>query len=176
MFDKLYEILAEIWSDVWFLKIINQNEKGVRLRMGKFQKELEPGIVFKAPFIDNILQHYIGDDTIQMPSQKLSTKDNKTITISGMILYTVSDIKPFLLNASVPIQTVSDIATGVISDIVLTHTWDELVESLEKLNNKISISVRRECKEWGVHIKYVRLTDITSSRSFNIFKSNETHL
>jgi regulator of protease activity HflC (stomatin/prohibitin superfamily) len=176
MFDKLYELLTSVWSDIWFFKIINQNEKGLRLRVGVVNKELKPGLVFKAPFIDNIMQQYVGDDTIQFPSQKLTTKDGKVVTITGMMLYNITDVKPFLLNASIPTQTLSDVATGVISDIVLKHTWAELIESLEQLNNKISISVRRECKEWGVHVEYVRLTDITVSRTFNIFKNSEAHL
>ena len=53
MFDKLYELLTSVWSDIWFFKIINQNEKGLRLRVGVVNKELKPGLVFKAPFIDN---------------------------------------------------------------------------------------------------------------------------
>lgn len=176
MFDKLIDILILIWNDLWMFKIINQNEKGILLRMGKMKKILNPGLVFKIPFIDQVLQQYVQDDTIALPSQKLITKDGKGITITGMVLYSVEDVEPFILNASIPAQTISDITAGVISQQILELDYNEILESLEKLSHKISIAVRRECKGWGVKIEYVKLTDITVSRSFNIFKNNEGHL
>lgn len=176
MFDKLLDILILIWNDVWCFNIINENEKGLRLRFGKKNKILEPGLVFKYPFIDTIIKQYVKEDTIILPSQKLMTKDGVSITITGMVLYSVDDIEPFVLNASIPTQTVSDVAAGAISELILEMDYKEILESLEKLSHKISIAVRRECKHWGVKLEYVKLTDITTSRSFNIFKNSESHL
>ena len=176
MFDKIIDLLTLLWNDLWCFKIINVNEKGVRLRFGKINKIMDAGLVFKMPFVDNLIIQYVKDDTILLPSQKLTTKDGKTITITGMVLYCVEDIQPFVLNASVATQSISDVALGTISDVILKMTYDEILESLEKLSNEISKAVRRECKQWGVKIEYVRLTDITTSRTFNVFKNSDSHL
>jgi regulator of protease activity HflC (stomatin/prohibitin superfamily) len=176
MFDRIIDLIVLVWNDIWIFKIINVNEKGVRLRFGKVNKIMDAGLAFKLPFVDNIIIQYVKDDTILLPSQKLTTNDGKTITITGMVLYCVEDVQPFVLNASVAAQSIADVATGIISDVILQMTYDEILESLDKLSNEISKAVRRECKQWGVKIDYVRLTDITVSRTFNVFKNSDSHL
>jgi len=176
MFDRIIDLIILVWQDVWIFKIINVNEKGVRLRFGKVNKMMDAGLAFKLPFVDNIIIQYVKDDTILLPSQKLTTKDGKTITITGMVLYCVEDVQPFVLNASVATQSIADVATGIISDVILQMTYHEILQSLDKLSNEISKAVRRECKQWGVKIEYVRLTDITTSRTFNVFKNSDSHL
>ena len=176
MLDKLIDIIIIAWEHIWFIKIINENERGILLRFGKLKKQLSSGMVFKIPFIDQVLIQYVKDDTILLPSQKLTTKDGKTITVTGMILYNVDDVVPFILNASVPTQSITDVAQGSIAEMILSMTYEEIVESLEKLSNEISKSVRRDCKHWGAKIQYVKLTDITVSRTFNVFKNSDSHL
>jgi regulator of protease activity HflC (stomatin/prohibitin superfamily) len=176
MFDKLFDLLIVIWNDLWMFKIVRENERAIRLRFGKKNKHFGAGLVFKYPFIDEILVQYVCDDTVLLPSQKLTTKDGKSITITGVVLYSVEDVEPFVLNASVPTQTISDVAQGAISETIIGMNYPQIIESLEKLSNEISKDVRRECKHWGVKIHYVRLTDITLSRSFNVFKNSDSHL
>lgn len=177
MFDKLFDLIYNAWEELWFLRIIKQNELGLRLRFGKLHKRLNPGVVLKLPLgIDTVLIQYVGDDTIQLSAQPLTTKDNKSVSISGNILYHITDVEPFLLNASVPTVTISDIASAEIAKLILSHDWNEIVDGLEKMSNKISINVRRECKRWGVHVEYVQIVSISQSRSFNIMKYGESHL
>lgn len=176
MFDKLIDLIILIWNDITIFKEVSEFEEGVRLRFGKFNKILKPGWAFKIPFIDSIICKFVKDDTILLPSQKLTTKDNKTITLTGMVLYNVDDIKPYIINVNLPSQTISDVAMGVISDIIVERTYNEVVESIEKLSNEVSKIVRRECRQWGIKIEYVKITDICLSRTFNIFKNSESHL
>ena len=176
MLDKLLEILSNIWEDLWCFNIIKQNEKGVHLRLGKVKRIHEPGLVFKAPFVDQVLKQYVNDDTIMLPSQKITTKDGKTVTLRAMVMYNVTDVLPFVLNVNMACQSIADLTAGVISEMVIKMTYQELTTNLEELNNKITKIVRRECKHWGAHVEYVKFIDVTTSRSFNIFKDSDSHL
>lgn len=176
MFDKLIDILSIIWKDIWIFCIVRENEEGIRLRYGKLNKTVLPGIVFKIPFIDEVIIKYTKDDTILLPSQKLTTKDGKTITITGMVLYKVDNITEYILAVNLPQQSISDVAMGALTETIIERTYAEVLESIEKLGNEVSKRVRRECKKWGVVIEYVKITDITVSKSLNLFKNSEAHL
>lgn len=176
MFDRLLDLIITLWEDIWCLKIVRENNKGVLLRYGKVRRVYEPGLVFKLPFVDDLIIQFTGDDTIVLPSQKLITKDGKQVTVKAVVVYNVVDVIPFTMNVNQAYQSLSDVSSGVISDIILKLDYSELKDNLEELNNKASKAVRKEVKKWGAHIDTVSFTDITTSRSFNIFKDGEAHL
>ena len=54
-----------------------------------------------------------------------------------MVLYHVDNIEPYLMEVNLPQQSISDITLGVISEIIITKTYEELGGSMEKLVNDI---------------------------------------
>ena len=91
-----------------------------------------------------------------------------------MIIYKIDNIREFLLNCNNAQQVISDVAIGIIAENIIQSNYEETVNI--KIMNEISKQVRRDCKKWGVHIEYVKLTDLSLSRSFNIFKETEAHV
>lgn len=174
MFDKIIDLLIAVWKDIWFFQTIYEYEEGVKLRLGKYHKSLKPGIWFKWSVAEKILVHYAKDDTILLPSQKLTTKDGKTITARGVILYKIDDIKLFLTEVNQPQQAISDMAMGMISNNITTGNYEDCYN--DKIMNEITKDVRREAKRWGAYVTYVKLTDISLSRTFNISKESESHI
>lgn len=174
MFDKLIEVLVAIWDDIKPIVIVKHYEQAVRLRFGKYIGNWGPGTYFRWPGFTDVIIHYAKDDTILLPSQKLTTKDGKTITTRGIILYYIDDIRLFLTEVNAAQQAISDMAMGVIASTVVSSNYEDCYN--DKVMNEISKDVRREAKKWGAYIVYVKLTDISSSKTFNIFKENEAHL
>ena len=173
-FGALIQWIQSIWKIVWFFKIIREYEQGVLLFCGKFKKVLNPGLHFKWSVFEEIVSHYSKDDTILLPSQKLTTKDNKTLTVTGVVLYRIDDIELFLTKVNAPQQAISDAAMGIIAENIIQSDYENTINI--KIMNEISKQVRRDCKKWGVYIEYVKLTDLSLSKSINLFKETESHL
>ena len=173
-FGALISWLQSIWKIIWFFEVIREYEEGVLLRFGKFKKILKPGVHFKLSFIEEILTHYAKDDTILLPAQSLTTKDNKTVTVTGVVLYKIDDIESFLTLVNNAQQAISDSCMGIIAENIIQSDYEDTVNI--KIMNKISIQTRRDCKKWGVYIEYVKLTSLSLSRTINLSKESESHL
>ena len=173
-FSALIQWIQSIWKIVWFFQIIREYEQGVLLFCGKFKKTLQPGLHFKWSVFEEIQTHYSKDDTILLPSQKLTTKDNKTVTVTGVVLYRIDDIELFLTKVNAPQQAVSDSSMGIIAENIIQSDYENTINI--KIMNEISKQVRRDCKKWGVYIEYVKLTDLSLSKSINLFKETGSHL
>lgn len=174
MLDRLFDILIAIWDHLCPVNIVNKFDKGVHLRFGRFLRVLEPGLKWKLPFCDTFIIHWAEDDTISLPSQKLTTKDGKTVSVRGTILYHIDDIQKFALDVNDAQQAICDVAMGLIAENIIQSNYEETVST--QIMNEISKQVRRDCKKWGVYIEYVKIIDLSLSRSFNIFKEGESHL
>ena len=173
-FGALISWIQSIWKIIWVFEVIREYEEGVLLRFGKFKKALQPGVHFKLSFLEEIITHYAKDDTILLPSQSLTTKDNKTVTVTGVVLYKIDDIEAFLTLVNTPQQAISDSCMGIIAENIIQSDYEDTVNI--KIMNKISIQTRRDCKKWGVYIEYVKLTSLSLSRTINLSKESESHL
>ncbi len=174
MLDRLIDFILNLINEFFPIQIISQYEQGVRLRFGKLVGKCDPGLHFKIPFADQIMTHYAKDDTILLPSQKLTTKDGKTVSVRGVALYHIDDIEVFLLSVNNAQQAISDIAMGLVAENIIQSNYEDTIST--KIMNEISKQVRRDCKKWGVYIEYVKLTDLSLSKSVNIFKEEAAHL
>ena len=133
MLDRLVEWIIAVWDTIIPYKIINQFDRGVRLRFGKFKEVLEPDFHWKLPIFDTIIEHGSVWTTHSMPAQSLTTKDGKDIVVKGIIKYRVVDMKVFALEVWDAIDAISDMTQGIIFDIVKDKTWDDLQhEDLKK--------------------------------------------
>jgi regulator of protease activity HflC (stomatin/prohibitin superfamily) len=170
MFDKLVDWLITIWDSFVPYVIINQQNKGLRLRFGKYHEILEPGIHFKVPFFDGVFEQHVMWTTHSMPSQSLTTKDSKDVVVKGIIKYRIADYKTYTLEVWDATDAISDMTQGIIFDIVKNKTWDELQH--EDLKNSITKKARLEAKRWGIEIETVTLSDLAKIRSIRLLNDN----
>jgi regulator of protease activity HflC (stomatin/prohibitin superfamily) len=170
MFDKLVDLLVRFSMDILPFVIVEQWNGAVQLRYGKFIKVLYPGIHFKIPFFDSIIECPVITQSVNLPSQTLTTLDDESIVLKSIIRYRVSNIQTYLLGVMHANDVLIDTTQGMIRDVVELTTWDDLVDVNETITNKVKEYVVR----WGIEVEAVTITDLGIVKSFRIF-GDETH-
>jgi len=170
MFDKLVDLLVRFGMDMLPFVIIEQWNGAVQLRFGKFIKVLYPGIHFKIPFFDSIIECPVITQSVNLPSQTLTTLDDESIVLKSIIRYKVSNIRTYLLGVMHANDVLIDTTQGMIRDVVELTTWDDLVDVNETITNKVKEYVVR----WGIEVEAVTITDLGIVKSFRIF-GDEAH-
>jgi regulator of protease activity HflC (stomatin/prohibitin superfamily) len=165
MFDKLVDLLVRFSMDILPFVIVEQWNGAVQLRYGKFIKVLYPGIHFKIPFFDSIIECPVITQSVNLPSQTLTTLDDEGIVLKSIIRYRVSNIQTYLLSVMHANDVLIDTTQGMIRDVVELTTWDDLVDVNETITNKVKEYVVR----WGIEVEAVTITDLGIVKSFRIF-------
>jgi regulator of protease activity HflC (stomatin/prohibitin superfamily) len=165
MFDKLVDLLVRFSMDILPFVIVEQWNGAVQLRFGKFIKVLYPGIHFKIPFFDSIIECPVITQSVNLPSQTLTTLDDESIVLKSIIRYRVSNIQTYLLGVMHANDVLIDTTQGMIRDVVELTTWDDLVDVNETITNKVKEYVVR----WGIEVEAVTITDLGIVKSFRIF-------
>ena len=170
MLDKLVDLLVRFSMDILPFVIVEQWNGAVQLRYGKFIKVLYPGIHFKIPFFDSIIECPVITQSVNLPSQTLTTLDDESIVLKSIIRYKVSNIRTYLLGVMHANDVLIDTTQGMIRDVVELTTWDDLVDVNETITNKVKEYVVR----WGIEVEAVTITDLGIVKSFRIF-GDEAH-
>lgn len=109
----------------WWV-VIASWEQGIRIRLGKTTKRLDPGPHFRIPFFDRIYVQSVRLRITHAKDQSISTKDGVIVTFSIALQYQISDIvKLYQTVASVEAvllfkaisRASSMISTSVIQDL-----------------------------------------------------------
>ena len=142
------------------VRLAAQWERVVILRLGNFDRVGGPGMLYVVPFLD--YPQFVDTRilTLNIPSQKVITKDNVPASIDGVLFFQVSDVK----NAVIRIQdyrfAIAQYAQAALRDVVGTLSLDELLAERQQIQKRIGEAVEEHTREWGVHVDSIRLLDI----------------
>ena len=170
MLDKLVDLLVRFGMDMLPFVIVEQWNGSVQLRFGKFIKVLYPGIHFKIPFFDSVIETPVITQSVNLPSQTLTTLDDESIVLKSIIRYKVSNVRTYLLSVMHANDVLIDTTQGMIRDVVELTTWEDLVDVNETITDKVKEYVVR----WGIEVEAVTITDLGLVKSFRIF-GDEAH-
>jgi membrane protease subunit HflC len=170
MLDKLIDLLLQFIDDITPFVVIPHYDRGVRLRFGKqVSAALEPGFYWKVPFADNILTIQVKMTTMSLAEQTVTTKDGQSMVVKCIIKYEIEDAAMVLLEMNDPIDSISDMAKGIIRKELVLLDWKDC--NNEEIEAKIKRKVKAEAKKWGISISEVTLTDLGLMRSIRILNS-----
>lgn len=164
MLDKLIEVLVTFIHDILPYKIVDQWEKGVHLRCGKFRKVVSPGLNWKVSFFDKIWVTPVITQTVNLKSQTVTSKDEKSIVLSSIVRYHVNDVEKFLLGVMHANDVLVDTTQGIIRDIVEETNWDDLVD----LTNRVTPVVNEQVKKWGITVELISFPDLGNITTYRI--------
>jgi regulator of protease activity HflC (stomatin/prohibitin superfamily) len=166
MFDKLIEIIASWWGQILPITIIPHYQEAVLLRLGKFKAVLKPGLHWKIPFFDDVIDHHVVVTTLSLPAQSLYTKDKQNIVAKGVVKYKIADVKTFLLEVYDAKDAISDMTQSIIKSIITELSLEDCINT--DIDSILTKKSRVEARKWGVEIQQVTLTDIAPIRSFRL--------
>jgi regulator of protease activity HflC (stomatin/prohibitin superfamily) len=166
MFDKLVEIITSLWGQIIPITIIPHYQEAVLLRLGKFKAVLKPGLHWKIPFFDEVIDHHVVVTTLSLPAQSLYTKDKQNIVAKGVVKYKIADVKTFLLEVYDAKDAISDMTQSIIKSIITDLSLEDCINT--DIDSILTKKSRVEARKWGVEIQQVTLTDIAPIRSFRL--------
>lgn len=166
MFDKLIDVLSE-WADkINPFIIIKDYQNGLHLRKGRYYRTLLPGLHFKIPLLDEVIEQHVVTTTMSLPAQSLYTADKQNIVVKSMVKYKISDVKVYILEVFDATDVISDVTQAIIKKLIIARNLDDCIS--HDLDTEITRKAREKVKSMGVEIQQVTLTDIAPIRSYRL--------
>lgn len=152
-----------IFGIIFFLlgiRIINQYERGVKFRLGRFVGILGPGFRWIIPIIERIQKVDMRVITVDIPSQEVMTKDNVPIRVNGVVFFRVVEAEKAVLEVEDYKYAVAQLSQSALRDMCGKAELDTVLAKREEIGNKIKEIVDKETDPWGIKITDVKIKDI----------------
>lgn len=143
------------------IKQINEYERGILFKFGRFVKILRPGWHLVFPILHSYKKVDIRTKAVDVPEQEAITKDNVSIRINAVLYYKIFDASKAVLAVQNFDYAISQLAQTTMRNIVGLVSLDELLTEREKLSIEICNIVDKETDPWGLKVENVELKDIS---------------
>jgi regulator of protease activity HflC (stomatin/prohibitin superfamily) len=145
------------WSAV---KIVNEWERGVILRLGRLVGSKGPGLFFIVPVVDKMLKVDQRVVTLDIPSQEAITKDNVTVKVNAVAYFRVVEPAQAVIQVEDYRRATWQIAQTSLRSVLGQVELDELLTHREKINEQLQLIIDEQTEPWGVKVSIVEVKDV----------------
>lgn len=110
-------IAALFWAGMGFYTV-DQQERGVILRLGKYADTVGPGLQWNPPLIDEVMTVNVTQVRTRTHRALMLTKDENIVDVDMAVQYIISNPKDFQLNVRDPEVSLSHAAESALRHVV----------------------------------------------------------
>ncbi|MEM2015994.1 MAG: slipin family protein [Nitrososphaerota archaeon] len=142
------------------IKIVTEYERVVIFRVGRLKGAKGPGIVVILPVIDRRRVIDLRLLTMDVPKQRIITKDNVTVDVDAVVYFRVSDPIAAAVKVKDYVMASSLLAQTTLRDVIGQVELDELLSKREELSKKVQSILDELTEAWGVKVTAVAIRDV----------------
>jgi regulator of protease activity HflC (stomatin/prohibitin superfamily) len=119
------------------LRVLKQYERGVVFFLGKFTAVRGPGLTLIWVPFEQMVRVSLRTVTMQIPSQKIITKDNVSIDIAAVAYYHISDPEKSVIVIENVSNAINQISQTTVRNVVGRFSLDQLLANTAAINEQI---------------------------------------
>ncbi len=142
-------------------RIVQEYDRGVIFALGRCTGIRGPGLIILTPIIETMTSVSLRTVTMEIPSQKIITRDNVSIDIAAVAYYHIIDPQKAVVAIQDVRMAVNQISQTTVRNVVGQFVLDQLLSETANINSQIKNVIDEHTEPWGVQVTAVEIKDIT---------------
>lgn len=142
------------------VKILDEYERGVIFRFGRFVGVRGPGLIILIPFIERMMRVDLRTVTMDIPSQDIITRDNVTLKVNGVVYFRVNVPDKAILRVENYLLATGQIAQTTLRSVIGQFELDEILSNRDMINAKLQTILDEQTEPWGIKVSTVEVKAI----------------
>jgi len=143
------------------IKILREYERAVKFRLGRFVGVKGPGIFMILPGIERLVKVDLRTVTLDVPKQRLVTRDNVSVDIDAVVYMHVFNPADAIIKIENYRYATGLLSQTTVRDVLGQVELDDLLTKREELNKKLQKTLDEPTDAWGVKVTAVTIKDIS---------------
>jgi regulator of protease activity HflC (stomatin/prohibitin superfamily) len=143
------------------IRVADQWDKAVILRLGKFHSLRGPGLFFIIPVIDSI-PYWIDTRVITtgFKAEKTLTKDTVPVDVDAVLFWKVVDPKKAALDVADYQSAISWASQTALRDVIGKTMLSDMLEGRDKISSLLQKIIDERTEPWGISVISVEVKDV----------------
>jgi len=143
------------------IKVADQWDRAVILRLGRFHALKGPGLFFIIPVID-MIPYWI--DTRVIPTsfkaEKTLTKDTVPVDVDAVLFWKVIDPKKAALDVADYQSAIGWASQTALRDVIGKTMLSDMLEGRDKISSELQRIIDERTEPWGIKVISVEVKDV----------------
>ena len=140
---------------------IDQWQRGILLRLGRFQRVLDPGVSWVVPGVDWITAAVdMRIRSTPFSAEKTLTRDTVPVNVDAVLFWVVTDAKKAVLEVEHFEATISWAAQTTLRDVIGKTELVQMISEREALDEELLAIIDAKTSEWGITVQSVEIRDV----------------
>jgi regulator of protease activity HflC (stomatin/prohibitin superfamily) len=143
------------------LRMCNEWERKVVLRLGRYAGVRGPGIFFLLPFVETTpFTLDVRVKTNSFVAEQTLTRDGASITVDTIVYWRILDAGLAAVRVSDYAEAVLGAAQGALRDIIGRNDLATLLSQRRELDQQLTAILDEQTEPWGIKVQSVQMSDI----------------
>jgi regulator of protease activity HflC (stomatin/prohibitin superfamily) len=142
------------------VRVVQEYERGVIFRLGRFVGAKGPGLFFIVPFIDRMIKVDLRTVTLDVPAQEGISRDNVTLKVNAVVYFRVLDPGKAIIQVEDYRRATWLIAQTTLRNVIGQSELDEILANREKVNQELQRIIDEQTEPWGIKVSVVEVKDV----------------
>lgn len=141
-------------------RVLNEYERGLIFRLGKFSQIKGPGLIILLPVLDKMVKISLRTLAIDVPSQDIITRDNVSVKVNAVVYLRVANPEKAIIQVEDYLYASSLVSQTTLRSVLGQSDLDELLSHRDMINAKLKEIIDRETEPWGIQVMNVELKNV----------------
>lgn len=143
------------------IKVADQWNRAIVLRLGQFRSLSGPGLFFIVPIIDTIPYWVdIRVLTTSFKAEKTLTKDTVPVDVDAVLFWKVVDPKKAALDVADYQTAINWASQTALRDVIGKTMLSDMLEGREKISDVLRVIIDERTEPWGINVISVEVKDV----------------
>src|SRR3954469_20517833 len=139
------------------LRVVKEYDRGVVFFLGKVTGVRGPGLIILIPILEQMTKVTLRTITMNIPSQKIITKDNVSIDIAAVAYYHIVDPQKSVVAIEDVYNAVNQISQTTVRNVIGQFQLDQLLAKTADINTQIKEVIDTHTEPWGAQVTAVEI-------------------
>jgi regulator of protease activity HflC (stomatin/prohibitin superfamily) len=143
------------------IRIANEWQRAVILRLGRFRGLGGPGIYFVVPLIDRVAQ--VIDTRVQttgITAEQALTRDTVAVGVDAIVFWQVSDARAAAINIANYREAIERVAQTSLREMIGATELSGLLSDRQRTDDRLRAAIGSKTRSWGMTVTSVEIRDV----------------
>ncbi len=142
------------------IRILNEYERGVIFRLGRYVATKGPGLIILIPLVDKMVKTSLRTVAMDVPHQDVITKDNVSIKVNAVIYFRVVEPSQSVLQIEDYLFATSQLSQTTLRSVCGSVELDQILSQRDEVNMRIQTILDSQTDAWGIKVSGVELKHV----------------
>ena len=145
---------------IFGIRIVSQWQIGVVFRLGKYDRQIKPGLNIIIPILEYVAYVDMRIRTMDVIPQEILTKDSVPVKIDAVVYYKIFDASKSIIAVEHFGMASTLLAQSKLRDVLGKYDLDMLLSNKDHIGKEILELLQGPTDEWGINVISVEIKNI----------------